>query len=193
MENEQQYNSVDTIQKNHIYCGEVVYIYAFDIAYEMKRQPVTELLGQSLENYSIGPSKRSPKQLFFYQPQMMKLTTEQRHINGEIAQVKRTIKIFNIGAISIQIRVPFEVEKILDLVDYHELKFARGNIENEAKLLTEQAKQELEHYYIQPVLHLTQIENYTVFCLYDLPHNDDSSSPKAEDWLKKIDVKLQDF
>ena len=184
MENEQQINSVDDNQKNRMYCGEVAYIYAFDIAYEMKRQPVAELLGQSLENYSIGPSKRSPKQLFFYQPQMVKLPTEQRYADGKIVQVKRTIKIFNIGAISIQIRVPFKVEKIVDLVDYHELKFARGSIENEVKLLAEQAKQELEPYCIQPVSHLTQIENYTVFCLYDLPHKDGTSSSKAEDWLK---------
>jgi len=184
MEIDQNHNSVNENQKNFIYCGEVVYIYAFDIAYEMKRQPIAKLLGQSLENYSIGPSKRSPKQLFFYQPQMVKLPTEQRHVDDKIVQVKRTIKIFNIGAISIQIRVPFQVEKIVDLVDYHELKFARSNIEDEVKLLAKQSKQELEPYCVQPVSHLTQIENYTVFCLHDLPHNDDSSSIHAEDWLK---------
>ena len=184
MENEQQYNSVDDNHKNHMYCGEVAYIYAFDIAYEMERQPIDELLGQSLENYSIGPSKRSPKQLFFYQPQMVKLPTEQRHVHGSVVQVKRTIKIFNIGAISIQIRVPFKVEKIIDLVDYHELKFARSSIEDEVKLLAEKTKKELEPYCVQPVSYLTQIENYTVFCLHDLPNINDCSGFQAEAWLK---------
>jgi hypothetical protein len=60
MENEQQYNSVDDNQ-NQEYLGEVVYIYAFDIAYEMKQPPATKLLGQSLENYFIRPGKCSPK------------------------------------------------------------------------------------------------------------------------------------
>jgi hypothetical protein len=184
MENEQKYNSVDDNQKNLMYCGEVVYIYAFDIAYDMKRQPVAELLGQSLQNYSIGPSKRSPRQLFFYQPQMAILPTELRHINNDAVQIQRSIKVFNVGAISIQIRVPFQVEKIVDLVSYHELKFAQGNIEDEVMQLAERAKQELEPYCIQPVSHLTQIENYTVFCLYDLPHSDGCSRTQAEDWLK---------
>ena len=113
-----------------MYSGEVAYIYAFDIAYDMKRQQVVTLLGQSLENYSIGPSKRSPKQLLFYQPQMAKLPTETRHINGKVIQVKRSIKVFSVGAISILIRVPFQVEKIEDLVSYHELKFSQSSIEN---------------------------------------------------------------
>jgi hypothetical protein len=184
METEKKYNSVDENQKDLMYCGEVVYIYAFDIAYDMKRQPVIELLGQSLQNYSIGPSKRSPKQLFFYQPQMVKLPTEQRQINGHVVHIQRSIKVFNIGAISIQIRVPFQVSKIEDLVGFHELKFAQSNIEDEAKQLAEQAKQELEPYCVKPVSNLSQIENYTVFCLHDVPHNDNSSSFQAEDWLK---------
>ena len=184
METDQNYNSVDENQKNLMYCGEVVYIYAFDIAYDMKRQPVSELLGQPLQNYSIGPSKRSPKQLFFYSPQMAKLPSQERQIEDRMVQIQRSIKVFNVGAISIQIRVPFQVQKIEDLVSYHDLKFSQGSIEDEIKQLAEKAKRELEPYCIKPVSHLSQMENYTVFCLYDLPHSDDQASIRAEDWLK---------
>ena len=31
------------------YVGEVVYLYAFDVAYEMTREPVRELLGQPVQ------------------------------------------------------------------------------------------------------------------------------------------------
>jgi len=184
MKTGQNHNFADEKQKKPAYCGEVVYIYAFDIAYDMKRQPVAELLGESLQNYSIGPSKRSPKQLFFYQPQMARLPAEQRQINGRAIQIQRSIKVFNVGAISIQIRVPFQVEKIEDLVGYHELKFAQVSIEDEVKELAERAKVELESYCVQPVPQLSQMENYTVFYLYDLPRNKGSSSVRAEDWLK---------
>jgi hypothetical protein len=182
MENEQI--NVEHNQKNLKYCGEVAYIYAFDIAYDMKRQPIVELLGQSLQNYSIGASKRSPKQLFFYQPQMAKLPAEQRRINGQTVRIQQSIKVFNIGAISILIRVPFEVKKIEDLVDYHELKFEQHSIEDEARLLAEKAKQDLEPYCVQPVSHLSQVENYTVFCLHELPPADGGSRLQAEEWLK---------
>ena len=184
MNNEQKDNSAAGNQKNPRYCGEVAYIYAFDIAYDMKRRPIAELLGQSLQNYSIGPSKRSPKRLFFYQPQMAELPSEQRHVYGEVVQIQKSIKVFNIGAISVLIRVPFEVEEIEDLVDYHELGFARCSIEDEACQLAEQVRHELEPYCVQPVSHISEVENYTVFCLHELPLGDSGSKFQAEDWLK---------
>ena len=179
----QNHNSVDESQQNMTYCGEVVYIYAFDIAYDMKRRPISELLGQPVQNYHIGPSKRSPKQLFFYSPQMVKLPPEEQQIKGSVVQIQRSIKVFNVGAISIQLRVPFEALKIEDLVGYHELKFTGSSIEDEAKQLAEEAKRKLEPYCFKPVSQLSQIENYTVFCLEDLPHKDDCSDFQAEKWL----------
>jgi hypothetical protein len=53
--------------------GEVVYMYAFDVAYEMIRKPVQTLLGQSVAQFAVDASKRSPRQLFFYRPQMVRL------------------------------------------------------------------------------------------------------------------------
>src|SRR5207237_4535277 len=50
------------------YQGEVVYMYAFDVAYEMTRKPVTHLLGHPLAEFVVGASKRSPRQFLFYRP-----------------------------------------------------------------------------------------------------------------------------
>src|SRR5258705_11472018 len=55
------------------YTGEVVYVYAYDVAYEMSRAPVLELLGQPVKPFEIDKSKRSPKQLFFHRPQTVSL------------------------------------------------------------------------------------------------------------------------
>jgi len=184
MENDTNHITVDAGPKNPMYSGEVAYIYAFDIAYDMKRRRVVELLGQSLHYYSIGPGKRSPKQLFFYQPQMATLPEQQCRIGDRVVRIQRTIKVFNVGAISVQIRLPFQVDKIEDLTRYHELKFASDSIEDQVKHLAEQAKKELEPYCLQPAPHLGQSEKYTVFCLHDLPHNDQPSGVLAEDWLK---------
>ena len=60
------------------YAGEVVYIYAFDVAYDMTRQPVRELLGQPVAQFVVDASKRSPRQLFFYRPQMVRLPPLER-------------------------------------------------------------------------------------------------------------------
>ena len=60
------------------YCGEIVYIYAFDVAYDMKREPVKGLLGQPVQQVLIDSSKRAPRQHLFYRPQMVHLPAVER-------------------------------------------------------------------------------------------------------------------
>src|SRR5580765_6759089 len=101
------------------YKGEVVYIYAFDVAYEMVRQPVRELLGQPVAQFVVDASKRSPRHLFCYRPQMVRLPPLERFGPGGPLRIERVVKLLPVGAISITVRVPFEVERIEELVGYH--------------------------------------------------------------------------
>ncbi len=180
MSNQPNITSVNKEQ----YKGEVIYIYAFDIAYDMKRERLQTLLGQPVSNYSIGPSKRSPKQVLFYRTQMVILPTEQRQsMYGTVTILKR-IKLFNIGAISIQVRVPFTVSRVEDLVAYHELKFDGTSLADEIYELAESVKNELGPYCIRPVQRISQSEHYTVFCFYETPETMAHTMPKTEDWLK---------
>src|SRR5687768_5537431 len=75
------------------YTGEVVYIYAFDVAYEMVRKPIRELLGQPVAQFSVDATKRSPRQLFFYRPQMVRLPPLERIGPFGPVRVERTVKI----------------------------------------------------------------------------------------------------
>ena len=45
------------------YVGEVVYLYAFDVAYEMTREPVREVLGQPVCAMELDADKRTPRLL----------------------------------------------------------------------------------------------------------------------------------
>ena len=55
-----------------------------------------------------------------------------RRIKGGAVNVKpkirieREAKLFSVGAISIALRVPFDVAYIAELVNYHDLKFTTG-------------------------------------------------------------------
>src|SRR6478736_8879603 len=102
------------------YSGEVVYVYAYDVAYEMTRQPVRELLGQPVAQFVMDASKRSPRQLFFYRPQMVRLPALERIGPHGPVRVERTVKLLPVGAISIACRVPFEVDDPRELVDFHD-------------------------------------------------------------------------
>ena len=165
------------------YRGEVVYIYAFDLAYDMKRQPLERLLGRPTEGYSIGPSKRSPKRAFFYRPETVRLEVERRQGPHGTVEIQRSVKVFSVGAVSIQIRVPFEVDHIEELVDYHDLTFDTGSLEQEVGDLAEKVRRELEPYCIRPVARLEEGEAYTAFCLHTLPQTVGGQDAFAEDWL----------
>src|SRR5205814_1313953 len=142
------------------YSGEVVYIYAFDVAYEMTRQPVRELLGQPVAQFVVDSSKRSPRQLFFYRPQMVRLPPLERIGPHGPVRVDRVIKLLPVGALSITIRVPFEVRQVEDLVVYHDLQFSNGSLHQEVRQIAEEVRRELASYFVRPVPHLAELEAY---------------------------------
>ena len=163
--------------------GEVVYLYAFDIAYEFTRETIRELLGQPVAQFVPDASKRSPRQSFF-RPQMVRLPPVERFGPRGPVRIERQVKLLPVGAISITVRVPFAVEKIDDLVCYHDLRFSDGSwLHDEVRDLAEQVRQELAPSLIRPVRQLGDEEAYTVFC-FNAPVRNPAGQPlRAEDWL----------
>jgi hypothetical protein len=160
-------------------------MYAFDMAYEMIRKPVTQLLGQSVAQFVVDASKRNPRQLFFYRPQMVRLPPLERFGPRGHLRVERVVKLLPVGAISITVRVPFEVERIEDLVAYHDLRFNDGSwLYDEVRQLAEQVRQELAPFYIRPVQQLGDEEAYTVFCVDGPLETVEGSVLPAENWLQ---------
>ena len=157
--------------QRRLYSGHVIYMFAFDLAYDMVQPRITELLGQPLREYTIGPSKRSPKQFFFYRPQRVVFPPEPMPVFDRSAEVVAGIKIFSIGAISIRISVPFQGESLESLVRYHGLQ-----INQRARTLAGQVLEALRPYCIRPVSSPAESEEYTVFQIDPLP-----GSPRA-DW-----------
>src|SRR5882724_7868565 len=166
------------------YAGEVVYIYAFDVAYEMTRQPVRELLGQPVAQFVVDASKRSPRHLFFYRPQMVRLPPLERIGPNGPVRMDRVIKLLPVGAISITVRVPFEVGQVEDLINYHELQFSNGSLNEEVRNLAEEVRRELASHFVRPVAHLAEEEAYTVFCIHSPLLTEDGAQVSAANWWK---------
>ncbi|HWF19206.1 MAG TPA: hypothetical protein VG754_08060, partial [Verrucomicrobiae bacterium] len=166
------------------YVGEVVYIYAFDVAYDMTRQPLRELLGQPVAQFAVDASKRNPRHLFFYKPQMVRLPPLERIGPRGPVRIERTVKILPVGAISISVSVPFAVPRVEDLVDYHDIQFSNGTLQDEVRQLAEEIRRELWPHLIRPVPELVQEEAYTVFCIQSPFATVDDASLSAEDWLQ---------
>src|SRR5882762_5590170 len=170
--------------KVKLYTGEVVYIYAFDVAYDMTRQPIRELLGQPVAQFAVDASKRSPKQLFFYKPQMVRLPPMERIGPCGPVRVERAIKLLPVGAISITVRVPFAVNHVEDLVVFHDLQFSNGALHDEMRRLAQEAVAELRSFYVRPHPQLIEEEAYTVFCIASPLLTQDGVKISAENWFQ---------
>jgi hypothetical protein len=185
---------VSTVQQGQIvvpnrgarkrYAGEVVYIYAYDVAYEMTREPVQWLLGQPVEALEIDRDKRTPRHPFLFKPQMVRLPPVERMGPYGPVRLDRVVKLLPVGAISITIRLPFEVDKVEDLVVFHELQFDQASLNEEARQLAEDIRNELHDYYIRPVKQVLDEEAYTVFCVEAPLSNAEGMTISAEAWLE---------
>jgi hypothetical protein len=177
------------------YSGEVVYLYAFDVAYEIPRGAVKTLLGQPVEQFVVDDSKRSPKQLFFHRPEMVRLPAAERIVPRGPVRVEWAVKMLPVGAISITVKVPFAVERIEELVPYHDLRLDGTPLHNEVHAMAEKLRKELAPVCDRPVQRLADEEAYTVFCFKaPLPASeprpsgsgplaDARGSETAEQWL----------
>lgn len=165
------------------YGGEVVYIYAFDVAYDTARRPIRELLGQPVEQFAVDANKRSPRQFFFYKPQMVRLPPMERSGPRGPVRVERIIKLLPVGAISITVRVPFTVNHVAELVAFHDLRFSNGALHEEVRRLAQEVVAELRGHLIRPQPQLPEEEAYTVFCIAAPVLNAQNEPMNAEQWL----------
>ena len=166
------------------YHGEVVYIYAFDVAYDTARRPIRELLGQPVAQFMVDASKRSPRQLFFYKPQMVRLPPMERIGPRGAVRVERVIKLLPVGAISITVRVPFAVNHVEELVAFHDLQFNNGALHEEVCRLAQDVVTELRGHLVRPQAQLLEEEAYTVFCLTSPVVDAENRPMNAEQWFQ---------
>jgi hypothetical protein len=164
--------------------GEVVYIYAYDLAYEMARHPIQELLGQPVAQFSVDASKRSPRHSFLHKPQMVRLPPQERLGPHGPVRVERVVKLLPVGAISISVRVPFPPCHLEDLVAYHDVQFSNGSLAEEVRRLAEEIRAELKPRLIRPTQFLAEDEAYTVFCLEAPMTGPKGEALTAEQWLQ---------
>lgn len=170
----------------HGYRGHVAYLFAYDIAYDLIQDPET-LLGLTLERFSVGPSKRGPREPLFYRPLMVTLPPVERTIkgSGQTVTLVRTVKLFGVGAISITARVPFAVPRGEDLVGYHDLQFEDETLLEHVERLAEDIRKELLPFSYRPVSQLKNEEAYTVFCIESPVAGLDGTPISAGRWLQQ--------
>jgi hypothetical protein len=150
---------------SELYQGAVVFLYAFDVAFEMERGHIDRLLGAPLVAEGLIDDKRNPRR-----PERERALVAQLppiEIEGPAGplRIERRISVMRFGAISVRLRVPVEGVGLAALVKWHDLRLASGSIHDLARTLATSAHQELMPVWIRPRSELPAEEAYTVFCL----------------------------
>jgi hypothetical protein len=164
------------------YHGQVIYMYAFDIAYELRAKPPDRVLDIPATDYMMLQTKRSPRQRFFFRPKRIVLPPQSCQLPAGPAEISARVLVFGIGAISIQFRVPFEVDHLEQLITYHDLQVDSQPLELRAVELARRIQADLHDHCVRPAAALDP-ETYTLFCIDELPVSPDRKGMTAEQWL----------
>lgn len=158
--------------------GEVVYLYAFDVANEILTAKVQEVLSSKPYPFSIQVDRTFPKQVLQYRP----LAIEPAPLTGRLAgqTVRLQIRIYDVGVVSIALRVAFEKNRLLDLLPFHNPKLDDGqSLDEVAESLRNQVCESLKDVLVRSSPP-TVPEAYTVFCLTEIDQEKD-----ANQWLSR--------
>lgn len=166
------------------YTGRVVYLYAFDVAYELSRQPLGHLLGQPVAPFRVDADKRIPRHHIFYHTQVARLPGLPRQGPHGPVSLERMVIVLPVGAISLRVWLPFAVDRLEELVAYHDLQFASGPLNDEVRQWAEEIRQALRPHCVRPVARLPEEEAYTVFCFEAPLLQPDGQPANTESWLQ---------
>lgn len=153
--------------------GEIIWFYAFDVAFEADLEKIGPgLLGESAYR-KAGRFRGSPETVMLYKPLVVDLAERAMPGHPEWPGIKRSVKLFAVGAVSVSLRLPFAVARLEDLQRFRRLEDAPGSglrslAEDSARETVERARAGL----IRPNPDWTNTESYCAICVTEAPDID---------------------
>lgn len=161
--------------------GTVVYLYAFDVAFDIRTSQIREVLSEKPFPFQIRMGTTAPRDLRVSQPLTIGMRPEDADSNVGRLTLKPFVKIYDIGVISISYEVAVDVPTLHDLVPYHRVIIGDRTLDRRAEALLQQVVKNIAPYMIKPNPEPPVAEAYTVFCLENL----DGARPGAvEEWAQ---------
>jgi hypothetical protein len=147
--------------------GSVDYLFAFDVANEIRTRQAGLLLGQKPFPFAIRTGAAAPKDLPVAAPMTVTPSPMSIAVGGVPVQASVVLKVFDVGVISLSFSVPYEVAAPGDLLPYHAPKAGSAPLAAAALELALQACTDLRSCMVKPTEAPRNVEAYTVFCITD--------------------------
>jgi hypothetical protein len=145
--------------------AEVVYLFAFDVASEIATSKIQSVLSEQPQPLDVRTDHTFPRDVPLHRPLSIepKLTAT---LNGR--PLRALVGIYEVGAITIALRVALDVNGVRDLLPFHNPRLGDDLILDAlARRLCAQVRENLGDLLIKPVA-TTEPEAYTAFCITEL-------------------------
>jgi len=163
--------------------GTVVYLYAFDVANEIRTASVRELLSEKPFPFQIRVGAAAPRDVPITAPLTISLKPVSTPSNVGPVTLKPFVKLFEVGALSISYEVAFETARLSDLVPYHQLQIGSEPLSALAEKLAVQVVEALKPHLVKPNTDRPPVEAYTSFCLSEV-------EGPVPDWVRTHRVEI---
>lgn len=152
--------------------GEVVYLYAFDVAHEIVVAKAPTVLRAAATAFAIRPDRSLPKDMPLYQPLSIELPARPLEVFG--LPLKIEVRVWQVGVVSVLARLEFKEKRLDELTPLHNPVLADGTaLAQYAQSVCREVCQNLESVLVRPgPPHLP--EAYTVFCVTKIEHHHDA-------------------
>jgi hypothetical protein len=151
--------------------GEVFYLYAFDVADEIRTERIGKILSKKAVPFGPGKERLVPKDIPFYRPLTIDPRRGSWRMDGK--QVQTVVRIYDVGVVSVVISVPFECRDLKDLIRFHRpvldnqvaldkaaLELCRSVVDNLSEYLVSASEVDIpEAYTVFVVRSLDQVSN----------------------------------
>ncbi len=145
--------------------GSVLYLYAFDVADEIRTGDVRELLAARPTPFRLRPATALPIDVQIYEPLLISSPAEEQETSQGRLRMATSVKVFEVGALSIAYLAPFEVSSLRDLIAFHQLRVGGRELSDVAEALCGRVAADLGPALARPNRERPPAEAYTVFCL----------------------------
>jgi len=147
--------------------GEVVYLYAFDVANEIVTPRVQEILSEKPFPFEIRMDRTLPKDMPLYKPLAIEPQPLPTRLHG--APVRLLIRVYDVGVVTVMMRVAFETGALAGLMPFHNPRLENGlTLDAVALRLCTEVCHSLKDLLVGRTEFPPPPEAYTVFCLTDL-------------------------
>jgi hypothetical protein len=148
--------------------GEVIYLYAFDVANEIITSRIQEILSEKPFPFEIRMDRTLPKDMPLYKPLAIQPRPLAAPLHGQ--PVRLLIRVYDVGVVTVMMRVAYEVGALSELLPFHEPKLENGEaLDTVAKKMCAEVCSSLKDLLVGRTEFPPPPEAYTVFCLTELP------------------------